>query len=605
MYLTVRKRLELLINTEDKIRKRVLVLDPRRPQFGFRHMQQLFPVDFYSEIKGVPTVAYNNHTDHMKFAIKIIPLENRYEKDVHPSHLEVTYLRELTGLVRNYHTPHIGYYFTHFEVKNNVKALTCFPLKEFRHELYKDSLILIAEFVSGGSLEEWIQTDETAVIADGVWKYIIFSVVWTMFILQDKYRLMHCDLHFGNILIDTCLNSQDKLPVEYRLQVDGKPRVFHVPSLGVLPKIWDTEFAHTSNDSIKGVYPNRFGAREDNIPNYFNPVYDLHCFLASLMELNIPTSVREFILSIYPPELIPDAPARRHRSFGDRSDDYSSRGSESGSEEEGSEIAVDDNFSLHSEDYTDEEREESGTPSDEVYWRTDETMDTSQHTEDADNMLVDEEDGSRTGSGDEEDSDGSQIRTEFLLGERMLNGSETKFVGLPTPYSLLHHPYFDEYVVQPHPTQPGSKVKKPSVVFQWSTRYDPALDVTKPPKVAAAAKGSDSGKPAGAKKSAERTTRTSKAAAETAAQAVKDAAKPAPPSVPQPVVIPSKPAPLAKPSAKPVLKNKVADTQIANIDPPPAKVTTPMPVPGVTLAGGGKKKVPVLRAGPTPPKGRR
>jgi hypothetical protein len=527
----------------------------------------------------------------MKFAIKVIPLENRYEKHIHPSHLEVTYLKELTALVRNYHTPHIAYHFEHFEVKNNTKALTCFPLKEFRHELFKDTLILVAEFVSGGSLEEWIQTDETAVIADGVWKYIIFSIAWTMYILQDKYRLMHCDLHFGNILIDTCISSQDKLPMEYRLNVDGKQRIFHVPQLGVLPKAWDWEFTHTHNDSIKGVYPNRFGAKEDNIPGYFNPVYDLHCFLASLLEMNIPTSVRDFILSLYPPELIPEPGARRHRSFGDRSDDESSRGSDTGSE--GSSIAVDDDFSLHSEDYSDD-GEGSRTPSDEVYWRTNETMDTSHHSVDPEDMLVDEESG--TGTGSEEDTDGSQIRTEFLLGERMLNGSETKFQGLPTPYSLLHHPFFDEYLVNPA----AGKVKKPSVVFQWNTKYDAALDASK------AAKAPATGKAPTAVKVEEKKRAPAQAAPIPSGQAVLM------PSVPGPAAhingnLDGKPNGKVNGVGKPALRKRTAPTpqpdEIPQQD--PSRKPQPMPSPAIILGGSGKKKVPVLHAGPTPPKKRR
>jgi len=610
MYLTVKKRLDLLINTEDKIRKRVLVFDPKRSQFGFRHMQQMFPVDLADEIKGIPTVAYNNHTDHMKFAIKVIPLENRYEREVHPSQLEVKYLKEFTGLVRNFNTPHIGYYFDHFQVQNNCKALTCFPLKEFRRELYKDTLVLVAEFVSGGSLEEWIQTDETAVIADGVWKYIIFSVIWTLYILQDKYRLVHADMHFGNILIDTCISTQDKGPLEYRLSVDGKDRVFHVPSLGVLCKAWDCEFARAYK-GMDGVYPNRFGAKEDNIPNYFNPVYDLHCFLVSLLELNIPTSVKDFIQSVYPPELIPEPPARRHRSFGDRSE--SSSGYESDvSTASGSDIAVDDDFSLHSDDYSGDEHRHTGD-SDECFWKTDEAMDTSVHTEDgADDMNLDGE-GSDGDYSDEEDSDGSQIRTEFLLGERMLNGTETKFPGLPTPYSLLHHPYFDEYLAQP---AANGKVRKPSVSFKWETKYDASLDASKTNVKAEAkadgkakASAKASGKAAGGKTIATAPT----IASEKAPKAGKTHPATGGPLAAGQVMHPSVPAhPVPNGRGKPVLKpTPPLSMPLAAV--PDGLITGkarggahPMPIPApAAVVNGTRKKAPVLRTGPTPPKARR
>jgi hypothetical protein len=598
MHLTVKKRLELLMSTDEKIQKKILVFDPRRPNFGFRHMQQMFPVDFDDEIKGVPTVAWNGHLDHMKFAIKIIPLESKYEADVHPSRLEGRYLQELTKLVKSWHTPHITYYFTEFEVPNNVKALTCFPLKEYRHELYKKSTILVTEFVSGGSLEEWIQTDETAVIADGQWKYILFSVIWTLFVVQDKYRLVHADLHFGNVLVDTSLSQQEKGFLEYRLLVDGKERTFHVPTVGLRTTIIDWEFAH-AHKGLDGIYPNRFGAKEDNIPSYFNPVYDLHCFCASLLDMNIPTSVKEFILSVYPPELIPAPAARKHRSFGGSSEDSgdSSCSGDSGVEE-------DEDFSLHSDELDGSQTNGRSASSDNCYWRTDETMETTMGSDDGlSDMAVDELAGSASEEEDE-NPDGSQIRTEYLLGERLLNGTEDKFVGLPTPYSLLHHPYFDEYIARPSPS------RRAAATFTWTTRYDPALDSSKP-------KGAKEGKEGRREKRGKSTrekvedvkilAQETKKGQETKGQANKvplqvnegkkllqDGARPAA----------AKTLDGAKPKekAKPALKRKAGDNEEHDS---PAADSAAMPVPQPLKHGGtlSTKRVPVLRVGPTPPKG--
>ena len=465
MYLTIKKRLELLMSTDDKLRKGVLKFDPQRAHFGFKRLEQLFPVDL-DQIKGFPTVLMNRSQDHMKFAAKIIPLENKYDEKAHPSRLEGVFLKEFTKLVRNMVTPHITYYFMEMDVKNNAKALTPFPFKELRYEIERQSTVLFTEFVSGGSLEEYIQVDSTATIADGVWKYVIFAMVWTLFILQDKYRFMHNDFHYGNVLIDTCLSSTDRTPLEYKLTIEGKePVVYQVPNLAVLPKVWDTEFSNAYRN-IDGVYPNRFGQKEDNIPSYFNPVYDLHCFLVSLLEMNLPTSITSFILSLYPPELIPELPTRKHRSFGD--DSSSESGSEEGSVEE------DADFSMNDEDRNGTEHSGGAATrtSDDVYWKTDETMTSSNHgTEEGDEEATGTQEISDEHDGTDSDSDGSQIRTEFLLGDRMLNGAETKFPNLPTPYSLLSHPFFSDYVVA------NGKGRKPCVSFSYSTRYDAAIDV--------------------------------------------------------------------------------------------------------------------------------
>ena len=588
MHLTVKKRLELLMSTDEKIQKKILVFDPRRPNFGFRHMQQMFPVDFDDEIKGVPTVAWNGHLDNMKFAIKIIPLESKYEADVHPSRLEGRYLRELTKLVKSWHTPHITYYFTEFEVLNNVKALTCFPLKEYRHELYRKSTILVTEFVSGGSLEEWIQTDETAVIADGQWKYILFSVIWTLFVVQDKYRLVHADLHFGNVLVDTSLSQQEKGFLEYRLLVDGKERVFNVPTVGLRTTIIDWEFAH-AHKGLEGIYPNRFGAKEDNIPSYFNPVYDLHCFCASLLDMNIPTSVKDFILSVYPPELIPAPADRKHRSFGGSSEDsgHSSCSEDSGVEE-------DEDFSLHSDELEDSQNDGTARSmsSNDCYWRTDETMETTVLSDEGlSEMALDDE-------VPDENPDGSQIRTEFLLGERLLNGTEDKFIGLPTPYSLLHHPYFEEYLARP----PSGR--RPAATFTWNTRYDAALDATKPKegkegkeaKEGKEGKREKRGKVAGEKgkegispaQEMKKTKEINKGR-DTKVQEAND----------HELHTDGKP----KEKPKPALKRKAGDN--GEHKPSMADSTT-MPVPQPRQVNGAPlaKRVPVLRTGPTPPKGR-
>ena len=209
-------------------------------------------------------------------------------------------------MVRNNETPHIAYYFSSFSVGNKKKSVVRFPLKALRDEIYKESDVLIAEYVPGGCIDEWV--DEQPNITDKQWKYVIFSVAWTLYVMQDKLRLHHNDFHCGNVLIDTAIDPADKSYYQYVLQkVNGEPLVFNIQSCGVLGKIWDPEFS-ASYDKDRTFRNDFYDDDEEDIPQSFNPYYDLHCFLMSLLRLPIPERLRVYICSIYPKEVIPPEP---------------------------------------------------------------------------------------------------------------------------------------------------------------------------------------------------------------------------------------------------------------------------------------------------------
>ena len=141
--------------------------------------------------------------------------------------------------------------------------------------------MLVAEFVPGGNIEDWMQ--ETEHISEKQWKYVIFAMAWTLLVLQDRYRFMHNDFHDLNVLIDNSIDPNDKSYVSYELH-DPKslePVVFNVQNVGIIPKMWDMEFANVYKNMDK-MYKNEFMCDEEDIPNSFNPYYDLHRFLTSL-----------------------------------------------------------------------------------------------------------------------------------------------------------------------------------------------------------------------------------------------------------------------------------------------------------------------------------
>ncbi len=98
MFLTIKKRLELLIETQKKVLNNEIVFDPDKANFGFKYLEQLFPVVHY-EIKGYPCVAYNKFSDLIKFGVKVIPLELKFENETHPCKIELALLKEFTSLV--------------------------------------------------------------------------------------------------------------------------------------------------------------------------------------------------------------------------------------------------------------------------------------------------------------------------------------------------------------------------------------------------------------------------------------------------------------------------------------------------------------------------
>lgn len=433
MFVKVRERLNLLVQASKDIKNGRCKFDPNESKFGLSRFEQLFPV-YDDEIKGFPCVGYNVMNDPVKYGIKVNPLELRYDEADHPCKLEVQFIKEFTNnVVIPGLSPHITFYFTDFYARNNQRALTSFPLKLFRHEIYKYSSVLVSEFVPGGSIEEWVQEVEPT---EEQWKYIIFSMAWTLLILQDKYQFMHNDFHFGNVLIDNSIDPADKAVFSYKLCLpNGTTQHFQVPNCGIIPKIWDFEFGNAYKNM--NVAKNVFGAHDDNIPTEYNPYYDLHYFLTSLLELYLPESVEQFIRSLYPVELIPELLDCNSESSEDDSSDTegSFEGSDADSVRSGSSLS-------YSDDY--------------MYYNTDE--------EDSIDSIEGESADTRSDKSNCSDSD-SEYRTEYLLGDRMLNGAEKKFDNLPTPRTIIMHDYFKHYRT---PTKSNGKKDNRYIEFKYN-----------------------------------------------------------------------------------------------------------------------------------------
>ena len=466
--LILKEKLELLKSIKSDIDSGILTFDPIKENFGFEFMDQLFDVS-EDEIKGYPCICYNKISDSLKYGVKIIPLENNFEKDSHPANVEIELLKEFTKLVDDCITPHITYYLASSVVSNKKKALVKFPLKSFREDIYSSCNVLISEYVSGGSIEEWIKQQVN--IEKKHWKYIIFSIVWTLMVLGDRYHFMHNDFHYGNILIDTDISVKNKKNTQYILTTTSNEVLkFNIPNVSINAKVWDLEYSRTFKDhnNFKALTNDFFKEDEEDIPSYYNSYYDLHYFLISILELDIPADIREFILKNYPKEVIPKNACKLKRfectsSCGSScvssnsssstnnkciSDSSSSRSNINVSLEKSSRSSKSsqscscsdccDNVSMCTEDMFYKTDEDSNGEYDKYQTR-------SSHSSSSGSSRSSMSCESKCSGCSNCSVDSDFEETDYLIGDRLKTNDLVIGLNLPTPLSLLKSDFFAEY----------------------------------------------------------------------------------------------------------------------------------------------------------------
>lgn len=416
------KKIKILNDIRHEFKKKRFILDEGKEKFGMDEMSQLTKVKNISEIKGYPFKISKKNlilSHNIKLAAKIVPVESKYNKNEHPCHLEHIILKQLTTeLINTNISPHITYYLGTQKVSNKCRALKQINLKrlELEDKIRTHSNLLLSEYVEGGSLDNWIfntyENDEE--ISDIQWKYIVFQLIYTLAIIQHYYKMMHNDFHYGNILIDNTIK-----PSGYFVYEINKT-LYYIKNTGIIPKIWDFEFSMVYSNKIQDAYPNKFiiGSytydrklhqtilteqelkenERQNVPYNYNEVYDLHYFLTSLLDLHISDELFDWILQLYPEEVIPDQ-------------DTSSSSSDS----------LLSNLSNITFSKSDNESD-----SDSSYSDSDSDTDTSHSN----------------------CSDDSENDNPYLNDDRLINGAETQF-NLPNPLTLLKNKFFESLTKKP------------------------------------------------------------------------------------------------------------------------------------------------------------
>lgn len=437
-------KIKYLKEIRHEIKKKRIFFDENKERLGLDELSQLVKVKNTSEVKGYPFKGHKSNyattTKGIQFGIKIVPIETKYDKREHPCNLENLVLKELSDKIVNTNiSPHITYYLGTQKISNKSRALKMLNLKrlEVEEKIRTHSNMLISEFVEGGSLDNWIfdiyENDEE--ITDSQWKSIVFQLIYTISIIQHYYRMMHNDFHYGNILIDNSIGTSGYLVYE----IDNK--TFYIKNTGVIPKLWDFEFSMVYSSKIPECYPNKFiigpyeydkiqhktlinddnkePEDEDlNVPFNYNEVYDVHYFLTSLLDLYISQELFDWIVDLYPRDLIPD----EESSSTSYSSDYSSS-------------STNDSTSSKSTSKSDKLNEKLKNLS--ISISSTDNSDSSDISDNSDN----------SSAGDSDNSDNSNPQ-KYLSEGRLINGTEDIFK-LPSPLDLIRNKFFDNLTIKP------------------------------------------------------------------------------------------------------------------------------------------------------------
>jgi hypothetical protein len=271
----------------------------------------------------------------------------------------------------------------------------------------------------------------------------VFQLTYTIAIIQKYYKMMHNDFHYGNILIDNSIEPKGYFVYE----INNKK--FYIKNTGIIPKLWDFEFCMVYSDKIKDCYPNKYiigsynydkkkhmtivddsDDEDDNVPYNYNEVYDLHYFLTSLLDLYISQELFDWILSIYPNEVIPeeeDSSSESESGYNSSSRSSSSRSSRSTSLS--SEL---EKLSIN----------ESKTDSD-----SDSDSDVESDS-DSDYTSSDSSNSDSTSDSDSSNFSSESNKNNYINDGRLVNGTENIF-DLPTPVKIMDHDFFACFTKKP------------------------------------------------------------------------------------------------------------------------------------------------------------
>lgn len=276
-------------------------LDLTKKNFGMNKLIKLTScslkdIQTIDDIKGIPFIGIKKENETEEhYIIKIIPVIKSIPV---LSEIEIFYSKLLSEeFLKTNLTPCIpAYLHSYDKVPNESPCLIHkLPYKGINkiEEIEDWSHVLETEFISDLDI---IDLFENYKVTDSILKSILFQIIYTISVFQDKLKLVHGDLHLCNILL--CQKTEEYKFFKYTY----KDQVFYPKSYGFIPKIIDYEcmecYIEDSNLKIPQIIS------EEDKETYDRHI-DMHFFLKELLKIDIlPQETRTFIESIYPLDLI-------------------------------------------------------------------------------------------------------------------------------------------------------------------------------------------------------------------------------------------------------------------------------------------------------------
>jgi len=184
-----------------------------------------------------------------KIIAKIIDDDHEKEPEI---------LRLLTkNIVMKDVSPNIAVYYSHIKCDNNSRLISSYKFNEsFNKNKYKTS-ILFTEYIDGITLDDWLRKSHS--LEEHL--SILFQIIYTLSVLQEKYKLVHNDLHGSNIMLKKTKGIKNSYWI-----YNYKGKTYYIPDIGYQVKIVDF--------GLSSIYKKNIIT--DGSPKIFNKSKDLN-----------------------------------------------------------------------------------------------------------------------------------------------------------------------------------------------------------------------------------------------------------------------------------------------------------------------------------------
>ena len=210
---------------------------------------------------------------------------------------------KLTKFISSNNTPHINIPLIYSYCNNfskyikNINLLSHKRLNnKINSNILKDKgLFIISDWYNYGNLSSYSIKN---IINELEWKIIIFKIIFTLVIIQDKYpSFRHNDLNINNILIKK--SNICKSIYNYN------NTIYTIPNVGYDIYINDFEYSNICDIIINNEIKFERMSREYGIRNKQNKYYDIHYFLNSLFfSHKLSENIKNFIKKYIPLEYL-------------------------------------------------------------------------------------------------------------------------------------------------------------------------------------------------------------------------------------------------------------------------------------------------------------